>query len=324
MFSAIICLLIIIIGLLVCAALAMLVQQQNGTINERMTKYVGLKGKKDNSQVGLRWAPSSPVQSVIKALGKVWSDYFSKQAFEFKMGQAGIALRVSEFIAVTAGVCFICGVIAYLFVGKTWLVGLAAGVITCTGIFIWLKLKIDRRQQAFNEQLGDAALMIANALRSGMSFLQAMDMAGKEMQPPIAGEFSQVVREVRLGLPLADALNQLSMRIPSYNLSLFVTAVLVEREIGGNLAFVMDHIADSVRERIIAGREMHTLTAQGRLSGLVVGAIPIAVVAAITAFRPGYYDALLASKWGYWCVGVCAVNYLLGIIIIHRINKVDF
>jgi tight adherence protein B len=121
-----------------------------------------------------------------------------------------------------------------------------------------------------------------------------------------------------------EALKHLRQRIESYDLELFVTAVLIQREVGGNLAALMDHIAENVRDRLLAGREMKTLTAQGRLSGVVVGAIPLVLVVALSMLSPGYYDILFTNQIGYWCVGVAAVSYLFAIIIINRITKVDF
>lgn len=325
MLIVIIGLLIMIIGLLVYAAYVVLAQD-TAPVNERIEKYASFEFRtSDDSNELSHFIFQLPfVGRVMAVCSGVLSTIPKVQSFDIKMARAGIALRGSEFIGLAVGFSVICSIVVFLLTRGTWLMALLAGGMTYGGMFIWLQAKINRRRQTFNDQLGDAALMIANALRSGMSFLQSMEMVSDEMHPPIAGEFSRTVRETQLGLSIEEALKHLQQRIESYDFDLFVTAVVIQREVGGNLAAVMDHIADNVRDRLLAGREMNTLTAQGRLSGLVVGAIPLVLVVVLSIVSPDYYDILFTNQLGYWCVGIAAVNYLLGIIIISRITKVNF
>ncbi|HEY3426769.1 MAG TPA: type II secretion system F family protein, partial [Negativicutes bacterium] len=311
MLIVIIGLLLMIIGLLVCAAYAFSAQAA-APVNERMEKYtaVRLRTGYDRDELSRLIFQSPLVVRIITAGSEVLAIIPKVQALDRKMAQAGIALRGSEFIVLTVGVALFGSVASILLTRGSWLIALLAGGLIYGGMFLWLQAKINRRRQTFNDQLGDACLMIANALRSGMSFLQAIGMVSAEMQQPIAGEFARVVRETQLGVSTEEALKHLRQRIESYDLELFVTAVLIQREVGGNLAALMDHIAENVRDRLLAGREMKTLTAQGRLSGVVVGAIPLVLVVALSMLSPGYYDILFTNQIGYWCVGVAAVSYL--------------
>ena len=121
-------------------------------------------------------------------------------------------------------------------------------------------------------------MLLANSLRAGSSFLQSVEMVCREAQPPISTEFSRVIREVNLGLPLDDALANLGRRMKSDDLDLMITAIAIQHQVGGNLAEILDTIAYTIRERVRIKGEIKTLTAQQRMSGYVVGFLPVALV----------------------------------------------
>ena len=139
----------------------------------------------------------------------------------------------------------------------------------------WLGRRKSGRLNAFNKQLPDTITLIANALRAGSSFLQAMELVVRESRPPISAEFGRVIREVNLGLPFEHALENMVRRVQSDDLELMATAISIQHQVGGNLAEILDSIAYTIRERIRIKGEIRTLTAQQRLSGYVVAVLPI-------------------------------------------------
>ena len=139
----------------------------------------------------------------------------------------------------------------------------------------WLNRRKSGRLNAFNKQLPDTITLIANALRAGSSFLQAIELVVRESRPPISTEFSRVIREVNLGLPFEQALENMVRRVRSDDLELMATAISIQHQVGGNLAEILDSIAYTIRERVRIKGEIRTLTAQQRLSGYVVGFLPI-------------------------------------------------
>ena len=153
----------------------------------------------------------------------------------------------------------------------------------------------DGRLGAFNKQLPDTITLIANALRAGSSFLQAIELVVRESRPPISTEFGRVIREVNLGLPFEPALENMVRRVRSDDLELMATAISIQHQVGGNLAEILDSIAFTIRERVRIKGEIRTLTAQQRLSGYVVGFLPIALAGFLFVAAPGFMEPMFAS-----------------------------
>ena len=159
----------------------------------------------------------------------------------------------------------------------------------------WLNRRKNGRLNAFNKQLPDTITLIANALRAGSSFLQAIELVVRESRPPISTEFSRVIREVNLGLPFEQALENMVRRVRSDDLELMATAISIQHQVGGNLAEILDSIAYTIRERIRIKGEIRTLTAQQRLSGYVVGFLPIGLAGFLFVAAPGFMDPMFAN-----------------------------
>ena len=164
---------------------------------------------------------------------------------------------------------------------------------------------------------------MANALRSGLSFLQAVEVISREMTDPIAGEFSILLKEMRLGVITEEALRNLAIRVPSTDLDLVVTSVLVQRQVGGNLAVILDTIGATVRERLQIKGEIRTLTAQGRMSGWIVGLIPIFMVGILMILNREYIMALFTEPLGHIFLACGVVLQIIGALIIRNIIDID-
>lgn len=258
----------------------------------------------------------------VKSLGARLAKIKKSSNLERKMQQAGWPLLGSEFQVVLLG----CGAIGAIVLGLLTMtplnavLGFAAGCLVCLMV---LSVSIQRRQKAFINQLGDMLTMIANALRAGFSFMQALDHIANEMDDPVKSEVRRVVMDVNVGLPLEDALNNMTERINSPDFNLVVAAVLIQRQVGGNLAQILDTISETINERVKMRREISALTAQGKLSGMILGGLPIALAAVLQIIAPGYLAPLFNSDIGMMSICGAGVLMLIGFLVIRRIVDIE-
>jgi tight adherence protein B len=165
---------------------------------------------------------------------------------------------------------------------------------------------------------------MVNGLRSGYSVLQAMEAVSRELPVPVSVEYGRVVQEVQLGIPLDQALSNMLRRIKSDDLDLVVTAINVQREVGGNLAEILDVISFTIRERVRIKGEINTLTAQGRYSGYVISLLPIGLALVLFCVNKPYVSRLFTSGWPGWCMVVCGLLMIAtGFIAIQRIVAIE-
>jgi tight adherence protein B len=195
-----------------------------------------------------------------------------------------------------------------------------------TGGFIprfWLKSAQKRKRIQFNNQLADSLLILANSLRAGFSLLQAMEMVSQEMPNPISGEFKLTLREMTYGTSTEIALVHLGERVGSDDLDLLVTAVLIQRQVGGNLAEVLMNIHTTIQDRLRIQQEIKTLTAQGRMSGYIIGGLPFGIAAVLSFLNPGYLKLFITEPIGWIMIGVGVFSQIVGFIIIRNIINVE-
>lgn len=258
----------------------------------------------------------------LRSGGKFLSNIRHARGLDFKMQKAGIPLLGTEFL-ILLGLSFVLTIVIAYIISKKWYVGLLVAVVVVLGEWIYVLLKIDRREAAFTNQLGDCLMMVANAMRAGFSFLQAMDLVSKEMEPPISDEFKHVMRDISLGASVERALDDMDKRVGSSDFSLVVTAVLIQQQVGGDLAHILDTISDTIQDRIRMRREVRTLTAQGRMSGWVLGTLPFALGAFISLVNPSYIEPLFTERIGQMAIGFAVVMVLVGFLVIQRIVDID-
>ena len=194
-----------------------------------------------------------------------------------------------------------------------------AFVFGIVGGMLYLNMHIQRRQKAFTNQLGDMLEMMANALHSGFSFLQAFELIAREMDDPIGHEAEKTLHEINVGASLEDALTHMQHRVGSPDFELVVTAVLIQRQVGGNLADILNTISDTIQERIRMRREVLALTAQGRMSGVIMALLPVALAGFITMVSPGYIMPLFTETAGRIAIGVAVVMEIMGYLVIKKI-----
>lgn len=206
--------------------------------------------------------------------------------------------------------------------------GLLAIVLLASGYFfplMWVARRKRARQQLFDGQLADTITLMSGALRSGYSLLQAMELVAREGTPPVSLEFDRVVREVGLGLSPEEALANLVDRMQSEDLELFVTAINVQREVGGNLVEVMETIANTIRERVKLQGTVRVLTSQQQFSGYVIAALPVGLALMLGIINPKYMLGVFSSTMfcGWTMFGCSAIMLGTGFLIIKQIVNIQ-
>jgi tight adherence protein B len=273
----------------------------NSGVSDRLERYAS--GKTDVKKVSTGQGPISDLiaQSAAMAnLNKVVEQRDFGANLSRELARADLKLKPSEYLFIWAGSTL--GVPVLMFIFSFFLPALANPLILLIGALIgfmlprfWLGRRKNGRLGAFNKQLPDTITLIANALRAGSSFLQAIELVVRESRPPVSTEFGRVIREVNLGLPFDSAMENMVRRVRSDDLELMATAITIQHQVGGNLAEILDSIAYTIRERVRIKGEIRTLTAQQRLSGYVVAGLPIGLAAFLFVAAPGFMDPMFLN-----------------------------
>ncbi|MCL4464098.1 MAG: type II secretion system F family protein [Firmicutes bacterium] len=236
--------------------------------------------------------------------------------------QADLPLKAEEMLLINLTCATLPAIFALLILDNLILAMLLAIGGAYLPLMIIKGIK-NKRLKKFNEQLGDALTIMTNSLRAGLSFLQTMDSLQREMAPPISIEFGRALREMRLGTTTEAALGNLAERIKSDDLELIVTAVNIQRQVGGNLAEVLDNISTTINERVRIRGELKTLTAQGRISGVIVALLPIFLAGGISVINPSYMSLFFSHPLGLILTGSAIVSELIGIFAIKKIVNIE-
>ena len=239
-----------------------------------------------------------------------------------QMARANLKFTVGEFIALDIILVIGAGLGTFLWRGD--LIVTAIGVIAGFALpWVYVTLMRGRRLRAFNDQLGDTLNLMVNSIRAGYSILQAMEAVSEEMGSPICDEFGRVVREVQLGLTLEQGLDNMMRRITSDDLDMMVTAIKVQREVGGNLAEVLDSISYTIRERVRIKGDIRSLTAYGRGAGNLLTAVPIILSVIIYLITPDFMSLLFTDRCGWMMLGFAGLGIVIGYIVISKIVDID-
>ena len=239
-----------------------------------------------------------------------------------QLARADVKMTVGEFIAGTVILMVLGTGLAYLITRDPIPAG-GALVLCFFAPRIYLSIRRGRRLKAFNNQLSDTINLMVNSLRAGYSVLQAMEAISNEMGKPISTEFARVVQEQQLGLSLEQALANMLRRIPSDDLDMMITAINVQREVGGNLAEVLDSISHTIRERVRIKGEIRALTAMSRWSGYIVSLVPVLLTVVIYLINPDFMKLLFEERCGWVMIGVAVLGMILGYIAISKIVNID-
>jgi tight adherence protein B len=235
--------------------------------------------------------------------------------------QAGLSNRVGEVLLYVPLLALLALLLGRVVSGNL-LVSLAMAAIAGAIPILVVQRKRNKRMRLFSEQLPDALDLIRAALQAGHSLLTALYVVADEFPNPVAEEVRTTAEEMRLGLPLRDALYHLRERVDDQNVPILIVGILVAQEVGGNLAEVLDNTSYTIRERFKLLRDVQVMTAQGRLSGKVLTALPVLVGVFMYFLNPGYFAPMLKSQTGWYMMGYVIVSIALGHIAIQRIVSI--
>jgi len=267
---------------------------------------------------GSGWIPES-VSSFGERFAKAQG--FGEK-LDAQLEAAGISLRSGEFVVATVGAGLLGAVLAAAILQNV-LLAAVIGVVGALVPTVILRSALSRRGDKMREQLPDVLTIMASSLRAGHSFLQALDTVAREIPAPANVEFQRLVAEIRLGRPAEDALEALADRVGSSDFRWAVLAVNIQREVGGNLAEILDNVSDTLRERAMMRRQIRVLTAEGRLSAWVLSILPFAIALYMFAVNPKYISMLFTTQIGLFMLGVGGVLMVLGILWMRKIVDID-
>jgi tight adherence protein B len=224
--------------------------------------------------------------------------------------RAGVAMTLSDVVLLTGLTGIVAAALGILVGGL--LLGLLLALAVPLGARLVLRLRARRRQAAFADQLDDSLQLMASSLRAGHSLLRALDSVSQEAAAPTAAEFTRIVNETRVGRDLADALDEVADRMGSDDFTWVAQAIAIHREVGGNLAEVLDTVGHTIRERNAIRRQVKALSAEGKLSAVVLMALPFVVVGFISLTNPAYVAKFTQSVVGYAMLAVAALMLAVG------------
>lgn len=272
------------------------------TINSRINKLT-------NKQIEQNVKPNQK---------KIQTNIIHDRRIARQLELAGILLRPEEYLLMWAGVTII---------PSTFLILLGANILSafvvCIIGFIIFPLMLSRakkkRMVKFEKQLGESLTIMSNCLKAGFTLRQSMQSIANDMPDPISMEFSKTLREIRLGISLDVAMGNMVRRINNYDLGLLVSAVLIQQKAGGNLADVLDNISDTIKNRIKIKSEIRILTASGRISGIIIGLLPLFLLGALMLLNPDYMVSFFSNPISILLLGLALIFEIIGFIIIKKI-----
>jgi tight adherence protein B len=236
--------------------------------------------------------------------------------------RSGVRITPSAVVLISVGGALIVGFVAYLLVPQPF-VPIVVGLLTGFAPFGWLLHRRTVRLKRFEEMFPEALDLLSRAIRAGHAFQTAMGMVADEMHEPVGPEFKKTFDQQNFGLPLRDALNEMTERIPILDVRFFVTAVLIQRDTGGNLSEILDNLAHVVRERFKIRRQVRVHTAHGRFTGYVLLALPAALAIALSFINPEHMQTLFRERMGQTMLMGAIVMQTIGFLWIRKVIKIE-
>jgi tight adherence protein B len=290
--------------------------------NRRMAKRLHEVSKRDEVDDGrpqasfIRESKAGP----LPALDKAFSGKNSSLARLIE--QSGVVVAPSTIVLASMMIALACSVIALAFFKQPFLWPLAAAAGAMMP-WLWLRHRRSSRLKRFEEQFPEALDLLSRAIRAGHAFQTAMGMCADELPAPVGAEFKKSFDQQNFGLPLKDTLYEMTERVPILDVKFFVTAVLIQRETGGNLAEILDNLAHVVRERFKILRQVRVHTAHGRFTGYVLLALPAALGVALSFINPEHMDLLFREPMGQAMILGAIVMQTIGYIWIRKVIKIE-
>ncbi len=293
-------------------------------LKKRLKGYSRQKIKVEKSEERVEGLLSNPILLKGKnIIAKATENKRITLGLDALLQKAGLPIKTSEFIFIHFLVMLV-SILFGLIIAKGSFV--ITALFALFGAFLpigYLYLRKNQYIKKIHQQLPDTLDLIAGSLKAGYSFLQSLKMVVEETSPPIQEQFQKVILEARLGLPLDKALDNLTMRVDSENLEWTIMAVKIQKEVGGNLAEVLETLASTIRERDRISRQVKVLTAEGRLSAIILFLLPFLLAGILAIINPGYLSNLFKNTIGYVIVSGSLLLMLFGGLWLRKIVSIE-
>ncbi|SHH95428.1 type II secretion system F family protein [Clostridium grantii] len=294
-------------------------------IKKRIDYYLKIEKHKNKRKNDKTNSKNTLDNNTLKKLNKIISEklsHINNDDTEQMLISSGLEIDVEEYIMAKWILAAIMGGILY-FILNNFIFLFVGGVLGYITPKFWVKGKIKKRIEKFNKELPNMINIIIGSLKSGYSFPQALKTVVEECDSPTKDEIGILMKEMSYGITMDDALQNLNKRMPSDDLELLIQAILIQRQVGGNLAGILEIIVETIRERIRIQRQVQTLTSQGRLSGRVIGALPVILGGMIYLMNPEYIKPLFSNNIGRILVGFSILSGVIGFILINKLTKIQ-
>jgi tight adherence protein B len=239
-----------------------------------------------------------------------------------KLERAGLSMQPADFLLMM-GAGTVVGAVVGFFLGGPFFAVLLF-LVAPAGMLVYLRLLTSRRQAKFDEQLPDTLQMLTGSMRAGHSLLRAIDASAKESDAPMSEELSRIVNETRIGRELGESMTDVSGRMASEDFGWITQAIEIHREVGGDLAEVLDHVGETIRDRNQIRRQVKALSAEGRMSAVVLMGLPIVLFFALIFINPQYSRTFTSTVPGYLMLGVAALMLTAGGFWLSRLVKAKY
>lgn len=304
------------VATLVGGALLLFSGESNQVVEDRLDMLTGSGGSQKTGASAIS-VLAQPLEAAPGLLDRLLAKSLSLQRY---IEQSGLHLSPSKFCALAGVIAGVAMLVTSLFAHWMFVPLAGIGGALIPAVFVMFKRK--RRLSAFGRQLPEALELTSRALRAGHSLAAGFSLVAEEMQEPIASEFSRCYEAQNLGIPLEQALDEMTERIPNLDLRFFATAVILQRQTGGDLAEILDKIGHLVRERFKIFGQIQALTGEGRLSGIVLLALPPVLFVVLYRLNPEYCKVLFQDELGQKMLAVAVVMQLLGAYVIRKIIQI--
>ncbi len=278
-------------------------------------------GERDVAVTPVSETRSPLVDDTIGLASRMVDQFDARGSMQTQLERARLPIRAGEFVVVTACAALTVGLLAAA-VTETWVLGLAGVVAVPFLARAYVSRRIQQRRKAFEAQLPEALSVIASSLSAGHTFLRSVQMMCEESPPPLSEEFQRVVAETRLGGSVVDALDRMAQRLAIKDLVWVVQAIRIQQQVGGKLADLLHTLADFMRAREDIRREVDVLTAEGRISSYVLGALPAFMLLAMQITNPDYLQPFYRG-WGLFVLAMTAASVLTGFFVIRRMVRIE-
>ncbi len=313
----------ITVGVAVILVFLGVARSVESTPADRLEEYMSDQFAQGRSQMSRRSSgPGAAAGEFVQGFDKILSSLGPLDQLGQALRRGGVKLTVTEYLIIWLASAAGMVLLGYT-ISQSWLPAALVGLLGITGPYFFIRYREGGRIHTFNGQLGNILTQISGSMRSGYGLLQAIEFASHEAPVPAGTEFAQVVRDVRLGRTLMAALDDLVDRVGSNDLELIVTCIHIQHETGGNLAEILDTVAETIRERVRIKGELHSLTAQQRYSGYVLALLPVVLFFILMLINPNY-ESRLFTPGPTLCIPIGAiVMMIIGFLIIRSIVSIE-